>query len=53
LPLLANRGIATLRQLSATVVPFKNADEAVAALESGKADAFASDKLPLVGAIPE
>jgi glutamate/aspartate transport system substrate-binding protein len=38
------------RQLSATVVPFKSADEAMAALESGKADAFASDKLLLVGA---
>ena len=38
------------RQLTATVVPVKSSDEALAALESGKADAFASDKLLLVGA---
>lgn len=38
------------RQLSATVVPFKTRDEAFAALEEGKVDAFASDKLLLVGA---
>lgn len=38
------------RQLSATVVPFKTRDEAFAALEDGKTDAFASDKLLLVGA---
>ncbi|MGH8617337.1 MAG: amino acid ABC transporter substrate-binding protein [Burkholderiales bacterium] len=38
------------RQLSATVVPFKSSDEAFAALEAGKVDAFASDKLLLVGA---
>ena len=38
------------RLISATVVPFKSREEALAALESGKADAFASDKLLLVGA---
>ena len=38
------------RQLSATVLPFATRDEAFAALESDKADAFASDKLLLVGA---
>ncbi len=38
------------RQINATVVPVKSSDEGVAALESGKADAFASDKLLLVGA---
>ncbi len=38
------------RQLRATVVPFTSRDEALAALEEGKADAFASDKLLLVGA---
>jgi len=38
------------RQLSATVVPFKARDEAFAALEEGKVDAFASDKLLLLGA---
>ena len=38
------------RQLDATVLPFKSRDEALAALEEGKADAFASDKLLLVGA---
>jgi ABC-type amino acid transport substrate-binding protein len=38
------------RQLSATVVPFKTRDEALAALEQGQADAFASDRLLLVGA---
>jgi glutamate/aspartate transport system substrate-binding protein len=38
------------RQLNATVIPFKTRDEALAALEEGKADAFASDKLLLVGA---
>ena len=37
------------RQLNVTVVPVKTADEALAALESGKVDAFASDKLLLVG----
>ena len=39
------------RLLSATVVPFKTRDEAFAALEQDKADAFASDKLLLVGAV--
>ena len=38
------------RQLDATVQPFKSRDEAMAALEAGKADAFASDRLLLVGA---
>jgi len=38
------------RQLSATVLPFKTRGEAFAALEEGKAEAFASDKLLLVGA---
>ena len=38
------------RQISATVVPFKNVDEAAAALEAGKIDAFASDQLLLLGA---
>lgn len=38
------------RKLNATVLPFKSRDEAFAALEEGKADAFASDKLLLVGA---
>lgn len=37
------------RQLSATVLPFKTRDEAFAALEEGKVDAFASDKFLLVG----
>jgi len=37
------------RQMSATVVPFKSRDEAFAALEDGKVDAFASDRLLLVG----
>jgi glutamate/aspartate transport system substrate-binding protein len=39
-----------LRQISATVLPFKSRDDALAALEEGKVDAFASDKLLLVGA---
>jgi ABC-type amino acid transport substrate-binding protein len=38
------------RLISATVAPFKSRDEALAALEEGRADAFASDKLLLVGA---
>lgn len=38
------------RQLSATVIPFSTRDEAFAALEEGNVDAFASDKLLLVGA---
>lgn len=37
------------RQLNAVVMPVKDRDEAVAALESGQADAFASDKLLLLG----
>jgi glutamate/aspartate transport system substrate-binding protein len=36
-------------QLNAILVPVKDRDEAVAALDSGKADGFASDKLLLVG----
>lgn len=39
------------RKLSATVVPFKNREEAFAAFDEGKVDAFASDKLLLVGAL--
>jgi ABC-type amino acid transport substrate-binding protein len=38
------------REITATVLPFASRDEALAALEDGKADAFASDKLLLVGA---
>jgi ABC-type amino acid transport substrate-binding protein len=38
------------RQLDATVTPFPSRDEALAALEEGKADAFASDRLLLLGA---
>lgn len=37
------------RKLTATVTPFKSRDEAFAALETGKVDAFASDKLLLLG----
>jgi glutamate/aspartate transport system substrate-binding protein len=37
-------------QLNATLVPMKDRDEAVAALERGEVDAFASDKLLLYGA---
>jgi glutamate/aspartate transport system substrate-binding protein len=37
------------RQLNAAVVPFTGRDDALAALEDDKADAFASDKLLLVG----
>ena len=36
-------------QLGATLVPVKDRDEAVVALDTGRADAFASDKLLLVG----
>jgi glutamate/aspartate transport system substrate-binding protein len=36
-------------QLNAVVVPVKDRNEAIAALESGQVDAFASDKLLLVG----
>jgi len=38
------------RQLNATVIPYKTRDEAFAALEDGNVDAFASDKLLLIGA---
>jgi ABC-type amino acid transport substrate-binding protein len=38
------------RLISATVAPYKSREEALAALEEGRADAFASDKLLLVGA---
>lgn len=37
-------------KISATVVPFKSRDAAFTALEDGKVDAFASDRLLLVGA---
>lgn len=41
----------TQRQdLKITLVPVKNHDEAIAALEGGKVDGFASDKMLLVGA---
>lgn len=36
-------------KLGATIVTVKNREEAVAAIDGGKADAFASDKLLLVG----
>jgi ABC-type amino acid transport substrate-binding protein len=36
-------------QLGATIVPVKDRDEAIAALEGNRVDAFASDKLLLVG----
>jgi ABC-type amino acid transport substrate-binding protein len=39
------------RQLNTTLVAVGSGDEALAALESGKADAFASDRLLLVGAV--
>jgi ABC-type amino acid transport substrate-binding protein len=38
------------RLVSATVVTFKTREEAFAALETGKVDAFASDKMLLIGA---
>ena len=38
------------RQINASVVAYPSRDEALAALETGKADAFAWDKLLLVGA---
>jgi ABC-type amino acid transport substrate-binding protein len=38
------------RGMKSTVVPYKTREEGFAAVESGKADAFASDKLLLVGA---
>lgn len=37
------------RLLSATVVPFKTREEAFGALEDGKVDAFAGDKMLLIG----
>lgn len=37
------------RLVSATVVPVKNRDEAVQALDAGKIDVFASDKLLILG----
>jgi glutamate/aspartate transport system substrate-binding protein len=40
------------RQISATVVPVKTSQEGIAALESGAADAFASDVLLLIGSAP-
>ena len=39
-----------LQKIDATVVSVKDGSEAIAALEAGKVDAFASDKLLLVGA---
>ena len=36
-------------QLNAVIVPVKNRDEAIAAIDSGQVDGFASDKLLLVG----
>jgi glutamate/aspartate transport system substrate-binding protein len=39
-----------LRKLDATLVTVKDRDEAIEALESGKVDGFASDKLLLAGA---
>ena len=39
-----------LQKIDATVVAVKDGSEAIAALESGKVDAFASEKLFLVGA---
>lgn len=39
------------RQLNTTLVVVGSGDEALAALEGGKADAFASDRLLLVGAV--
>ncbi|HXW24624.1 MAG TPA: amino acid ABC transporter substrate-binding protein [Xanthobacteraceae bacterium] len=38
------------RQISATVVPVRDREEGIAALEEGRVDAFASDKLLLAGA---
>jgi ABC-type amino acid transport substrate-binding protein len=46
----AIEGLLKRRQVDATVVPFKSRDEALAALEQENADAFASDRLLLVGA---
>ncbi len=41
------------RQIKATVVPVGSSDEAIAALDAGSVDAFASDVLLLVGATPK
>jgi glutamate/aspartate transport system substrate-binding protein len=38
------------RQISATTVPVRDREEGIAALEEGRVDAFASDKLLLTGA---
>lgn len=38
------------RNLNMTIVPVKSRDEGVAALQAGKVDAYASDKLLLIGA---
>jgi glutamate/aspartate transport system substrate-binding protein len=40
----------SLHKLNITLVPVKDRDEGIAALEAGKVDGFASDKLLLVGA---
>jgi ABC-type amino acid transport substrate-binding protein len=40
------------RGINATVVPVKTSQEGIAALESGAADAFASDVLLLIGSAP-
>jgi glutamate/aspartate transport system substrate-binding protein len=39
------------RKMTATVVPVKSSEEGIAALESGAADAFASDALLLIGGV--
>ena len=39
------------QQVNATVVPVKTSQEAIAALEAGTVDAFASDALLLIGAV--
>jgi glutamate/aspartate transport system substrate-binding protein len=39
------------RKMTATVVPVKSNEEGIAALESGAADAFASDALLLIGGV--
>jgi ABC-type amino acid transport substrate-binding protein len=46
---IALRDTLKSRLLSATVVPVKNREEAMAALEANKIDAFASDKLLILG----
>jgi ABC-type amino acid transport substrate-binding protein len=40
------------RQINVTVVPVKTSQEGIAALDSGAADAFASDVLLLIGSAP-